>query len=115
MGPMKECARCTGWFDSEVFFGRKNRRYASLLSGTKPICLGCEQEVRDEKKIANRWGCKIRDTTRRHARKKNIPVKELIDRFDWNFDRMMRDAQSAYEGGCSYCGGLYSLMGHGLS
>lgn len=109
---MKECARCGGVFDADVFFGRRAVSNAYLTR--RPVCLGCEQTARDAVKAADRWPTKIRDTIRRHAAKLQTTVAVLEYEFGWHFQRMLHDADHAYKNGCAYCGHAFREMGHGL-
>ena len=112
--PQKQCAKCEEWFDV-VFFRRTGWASALAQSGTRSICIGCEQEKRDAEKRKDRWPAKIRDMIRSHAERLKISVRELREDFGWEFDRMLHEAQHAYANGCAYCGYPFKLMGNGLS
>jgi hypothetical protein len=112
---LKECAKCGGIFEAEVFFHRNILRYAYRKSGRHPICIGCEQSARDEAKAIDRWPAKIRATINLHARRLHTTAIALAQEFGWNPGRMIHDAKHAYENGCCYCGQRFKEMGHGLN
>jgi 5-methylcytosine-specific restriction endonuclease McrA len=114
MGAMKRCQECGGLYDAEEFFRRHHGTYAHVPCGTRAICLACEQTARDDRKQTNRWPDKVRGTIRRHARKLGIAAQTLEVKFGWNIQRLVRDAQRAYEHTCAYCDEKFAGMGHGL-
>jgi hypothetical protein len=80
----------------------------------KHVCRPCEQTGRDDRKRENRWAVKARDTIRRHAVRLGVNKTELVTRYGWEPGRLAHEAEHAYKNGCTYCGGRYADMGHGL-
>lgn len=111
----KTCSKCGGNYDAAVFFRRNDLAYTPARSGSRPICIGCEQNDRDETKRRNRWLTKARDALRGHARKLGFTTSELADTYGWSTERMAHEAEHAYDNGCPECGDSFRDMGHGLA
>ena len=116
----KRCTRCGGTFDAEAFFRRNRTLVANAYATTRPVCIGCEQTSRDDRKLEDRWRQKARDTLNRHAdrfieRGLASSRPDFAERFGWDIDRMAHEAEHAYGNGCTYCGHGYLSMGHGFA
>lgn len=110
----KRCSRCGESYDAEVFFRKTRVAYAYDRSGTRPVCIGCEQQMRDDSKRRNRWLRKATDALRGHARKLGLTTAELRQH-GWAPDRMAHEAEHVYANGCPECGEPFIGMGHGLA
>jgi hypothetical protein len=115
----KTCTRCGETYDV-AFFRNNDRAYAPARSGSRGVCLGCEQTARDTKKRKNRWLVKAQDTLRHHSRKfveRGIveSASVLVEHFGWDVRRMAHEAEHTYGNGCGYCGEPFSEMDHGLA
>ncbi len=108
----KLCNKCRLIFPNEFF------RLRSYHDKTRKICRGCEQQKNDERKRKNRFRVKIRQTTRRHAKKYEkeygMTTEEFKKDFGWDLDLMEHDARHTYKNGCVYCREPFSSMAHGL-
>lgn len=121
--PQRRCARCKGTYDEE-FFARTRRvsAIANTRSDRRPVCIGCEQTIRDEKKRARRSLVKAHNAIRTHADRWNkkhpdepLTKAEFAERFDWPADQLAHDIDHEYENGCRRCRRSYKSMGNGLS
>jgi hypothetical protein len=109
---LKTCALCGSDWPIEAFF-RLTGVANAYATRRRPVCIGCEQSARDEKKSENRWRAKMVDARRRHARGFGLSVPVLANSYGWDLDRMTRDAERAYSSDCPYCEKPFSTMPHG--
>lgn len=107
----QRCRCCGGRFDREAGFRKRKLDISSY--DTHPDCILCEQTERDKKK-ADRWLIKARDTVRRHAQHDKLTAREFTSRFGWDVKRVAHILEHAYGNTCEYCRELYSLMPSGL-
>ncbi len=118
----RRCPKCeTVYFGDQAEamcrYGWRDISRQRLRSG----CIACEQDARDAAKatLDGRWRAKVRDSIRRHAKKAVDRgllrcTDEIETLWGWDRERLIHEGQHAYENGCSYCGGNYEAMGHGL-
>jgi hypothetical protein len=111
----KRCSECKQWFDEEAFF---HRNYQSVLhacnrDGSRPKCIGCEDEARNVPKQCDRWTSKARDTIRRHATRFGMNSADFCRTYRWSVERLAHDLKHGYDNTCPYCRRPYDGMGHG--
>ena len=112
----RRCSRFPGEYPEQFF--RRHRSPLNAFRGNEPlhyVCIGCELTERTEKKRANRWIVKANSTLRRHAKRFEISISDMITRYGWNVDRIAHELEHHYNNGCSNCGRSYRSMGHGLA
>ena len=111
MYPMKRCTKCVEDYELDFFAYRcstrstPKRRHADAQGESRrPICMGCEQTAKDERKQHDRMLQKIRDTIRRHAKKFGISRDRLMHHYGWTIEKLRHDALDHYEHkGCGLC------------
>jgi hypothetical protein len=107
---------CGGEYPEACFREVKKNSDRCIYQNFSRKSIMCEQTARDDKKIANRWIVKARDTARRHAKRLGILSDEFIKRYSWDIRRIAHELEHAYGNGCSGpCGRSYLVMGHGLA
>lgn len=118
---MRRCSRCGGIYD-EVFFRRTRTvsAIADTYSDRRPVCIGCEQTGRDERKRQRRSLVKARNALRTHANKYILAgtvttQSEFAERFDWDIKQMAHDIDHTASNGCQRCRRSFKSMGNGLS
>lgn len=114
----RRCNRCGTLYPPHLVETAFRLDTSSRTRGTfrrKTICRACDQTSRDQRKTVNRWPVKARDVIRRHAVRLGVDKADLVGRYGWDPNRLAHDARYQYGNGCSYCGGNYAEMGHGLA
>src|SRR5262245_40525956 len=112
---LSQCSACGGWFDAEAGFAKNNFRRGDMhVTTRRAVCIGCEQQARDEEKRGDRWLVKARDAIRRHASRRKMNAKDFARTFGWDARRIAHDLEHAHENTCSYCYHPYKAMPHGI-
>jgi hypothetical protein len=110
----RNCAECGGCYDEEIGFQHWASN-ATVYSRIDPICKGCRQTMRDDKKQINPWPAKVRSSIWHHAKKYGFTAREFCQKYGWTISRLTYVLSHTYENTCEYCYRSYKEMRNGIA
>jgi hypothetical protein len=108
------CIRCGFWADPE-HFSKKGRGNVYIAHERRAVCIGCEQEDRDEAKQGNPWFAKARSTLNHHAKRFKLSATDFCQQYGWTVPRLAHMLEHAFDNTCPYCWMAYKEMRNQLA